>query len=313
MIIILCFILFILLALYLWIQLYRDKEEYTSYTYPPIDTHIAIGGAIYNCEQHIDPLFKNIQRIGRLFEQCSVVIAIDRGTDQSLEKLKEWQKKWTNTKFQLFILEGEQTGSRRTERLANARNRILTKLRELYTVLKFNHFIIMDCDDVCSQPIRLEGLKNVFKKQQDWDAVSFIGNGSIGHNLSENYYDYWALSIQPFVLSCWHFKEPHKIIEQMKQFLTQKINQSNGQWIPCYSAFNGLAIYKQRFLKYHYHWNVKDIVQFIPRDLYAMNIQQAESEFDINRQEDDCEHRYFHFSAVFKDKARIFVVPEQLF
>jgi len=295
-IVVICIILCVC-VLYFYIHNTRE-----SYAYQPIDKHIVIGGTIYNCEQYIDALFKNIQQIGKLFEQCSVVIAIDRGTDQSLEKLKQWQKKWTNIKFQLFILEGEQTGSRRTERLANARNRILVKLRELYTYQPFNHFIIMDCDDVCSQPIRLEGLKNVFEKQQDWDAVS-----------SKSYYDYWALSIQPFMLSCWHFKEPHKIIEQMRKSLTQKIDQSKGQWIPCYSAFNGLAIYKQSFLKYHYHWNVKDIVQFIPQELYTMNIQQAESEFDINRQEDDCEHRYFHFSAVFKDKARIFIVPERIF
>lgn len=311
-------VLYILLALYLWIQLYREKEEYAQYQhYSPLEDHIAIGGTIYNCEPYIDDVFKNIQRISKLFHKCSVVIAIDKGTDKSLEKLKKWQEKWSKTtQIQLFISEGEKMGTPRTESLTYARNRVLSKLREIHDIQPFKHFIIMDCDDVCSRPIRLKGIQHALENPDKWDSVSFLNGGPFHHensNQAEHYYDFWALSLEPLVLSCWHFKDPFQIIEQMKQLIHQHIQQSKDKWIPCHSAFNGLAIYKNSFLKYNYDWNMKKVVSFIPKDMYKTNIQQAHSEFDINRQEDDCEHRYFHFSAVFKDKARLFIIPERIF
>lgn len=294
----------IIWLVWLYIDSIKESEYYSSFK----SEHIVIGGAVYNCEQYIDAVFKNIEKIGKLFKKYSVVIAIDKGTDGSLEKLKSWESKCSG---KLYILEGVQTGDYRTERISNARNRILEKMREIYSKNPFDHFIMMDCDNVCSKPINLNVFKGVFGQKDRWDAVSFIGS-EVGE-YSWLYYDFWALSIPPFMLSCWHYDKPDVMIHQMNTYITQEINKK--EWIPCYSAFNGFAIYKSTvFLKYKYHWKVEDIVDLIPKDTYKESIKKASTYdcyFDIKKQVFDCEHRYFHLSAK-RDGAKLFIVPEKI-
>jgi hypothetical protein len=311
------FIILVLSGLLLRFYLNYDPEDYeedfndnnnnSMNNNDIIGTHIAIGGTVFNCEPYIDAVFKNMKKIGQLYQKCSIVIAIDQGTDQSLEKLKKWQKRFSGKPFHLYISEGTKTGSFRTENLSNARNRILNTMREIQKTDPFEHFIIMDCDDVCAQPIQLDVIKNAFKRKEEWDSVSFIGSPDPGRP----YYDFWALSIRPYMLSFLHYEDLNKSMGKMEQFIRQEIQKN--EWIPCYSAFNALAIYRSYFLKYNYHWKIEDIIALVPEYLQKESKDAIDSPFQPEKYRDDCEHRYFHFLATLKERARMFIIPEYPF
>jgi hypothetical protein len=282
-----------------------------------LDKGILIGGAVYQCEKYIDRVFNNIQSLSSCFEQTIVVMAIDYGTDDSLKKLQMWQNIFKNTSnIKLMILEGERKTDFKIKHLSYVRNRILDTFREIYNSNNgFNYFIMMDCDEVCANPIRIPIIQEVFKRTNEWDAVTFIGNHSEQQEISKNYYDFWALSLWPFILSCWHFKEPFVAIQQTVQNFEHKLEQplEQNNWIPCQSAFNGFGIYRIQFLKYHYDWELEKTTQLVPKVLIEKILKEYASNFTPEISVEDCEHRHFHFSAFFKDQARIYIVPKDLF
>ena len=92
----------------------------------------------------------------------------------------------------------------------------------------------MDCDDRCNYKINLALLKN-YLTRDDWDSLSF--------NHPAGYYDTWALSKRPFVLSCHHLSNPALGGEYIKKIIS---NTPRHKLISCFSAFNGFAIYKKK-------------------------------------------------------------------
>ena len=81
--------------------------------------------------------------------------------------------------------------------------------------------------------------------------------------------------------------------------------------IPCYSAFNGFAIYKtQKFINCHY--DGKFNLNFIPKKLLLENIRFA-GKMILTDTNEDCEHRSFHFQAIRKNHAKIRISPLCLF
>ena len=134
----------------------------------------------------------------------------------------------------------------------------------------------------------------------EWDSLSF--NHPVG------YYDTWALSIRPHIIS-------HCFLDRkgggaaIKQLI--KVCPQNGL-IKCLSAFNGFAIYRaNKFVNCFY--DGKFNIGYIPKSLINENIRYA-GKFNLLRQnKEDCEHRSFHINAVLKNKAKIRISPHCLF
>jgi hypothetical protein len=257
--------------------------------------NVVIGGTVYNCEKYIDNIMKNIQSLKELFKTIRIIISIDEGNDKSFEKLLEWKRK--SDYFELHILYGYKSSNIRTENLANARNKILTKARELYLIEKYSYFIMMDCDDVCNTPIDISVLKNVLSKSDMWDAVSFPNLGF--------YYDTWALSYDRFILSYLHSEIPEITLAQIKKDIGYKL--SVDEWVPVYSAFGGFAIHKSWFIFLDYDWKFSKNLELIPKHLLL------DQKLPEKYNEEDCEHRNFYFKAVFKHGARIYIYSKNIF
>ena len=114
----------------------------------------------------------------------------------------------------------------------------------------------MDMDDVSYKEINLEPLKDGLKRE-DWDSLSF--------NTSPNYYDIWALSINPYYLSCFAFKKKDEMIKTMMDYVTDLLkNLKPGNLLPCASAFNGFAIYRtNKFINCNYDGRLRlDLLPF---------------------------------------------------
>jgi hypothetical protein len=253
-----------------------------------------ICGTVKNCGPYIDKIFNNMELIGNLFENYVILLYYDHSEDDTLQKIKNYYEK--NKRLHFFVNKNKLLPYR-THRIAKGRNFIMDYIKKHYS--DYPYFIMMDCDDRCALNMKLQNL--TFHLRNDtWDALSF--QHPIG------YYDTWALSKRPFVLSCHHFKN----IGQGQDLITKIINKTpKNKLIPCFSAFNGFSIYRtHKFINCTYDGTFR--LDYIPKKLIEENIQYA-GPLIVNQHKEDCEHRHFHFEAILKNNARIRISPLCLF
>jgi hypothetical protein len=249
-----------------------------------------ICGTVRNCETYLDKIFSNMEIIGSKFQDYRIILYYDNSNDNTLDKIKKYQLK--NPKLILYENKNELLPYR-THRIALGRNTCLDIIRNKFSDYKY--FIMMDCDDRCAKNMNIN-LLPYYLQQNTWDSLSF--------NHPDGYYDSWALSKIPYVLSCHHFKDNAVGI----RFITNIIkNTPKNKLIKCISAFNGFAIYKtNKFIdcKYDGHFRL----DYIPQNLIKKNILYS-GKINLSQNKEDCEHRFFHFSAFLKNGARIRISP----
>jgi len=266
---------------------------------------VCICGTIKNVAEHIHAVIQNMERIGSLFEDYVIIFYYDHSTDGTLNIVK----KLLNPKIQLYVNKSPLTKFR-THNIAKGRNFCLNTIRNKYS--DFEYFIMMDCDEVCAGNANLDVLKNHLLETDNWDALSFN---------RPDYYDLWALSIPPFVISIRHFHDIVNAEEQVKKFITESLGKlKDNQLLRCFSAFNGFSIYKtQKFLNCFYQGSLR--LDLLPPKMKKINQQILHDKLKINivnnGNEDtiyeDCEHRSFHLQAIRKNQAKIGISPNILF
>ena len=266
-----------------------------------------ICGPVRNCGPFLDKVLQNIEKIGSQFEDYEILIYYDNSTDNSLNKLKEYQAK--NPRLKLYI-NPNLTSPFRTHRLATARNFCLeyVKTKDLN---EYPFFIMMDFDDVNCKQVRPEILKK-YICTDDWDGLSF--------NTTPMYYDIWALSIYPYCFSYNHFKNtPIHNYSTLQSYVDNKLkNLKNGELLSCISSFNGFSIYRtSKFLNTCYDGRVRlDLLpkKYLISHMIAANSRIVFKDFGhIKGKYEDCEHRTFHMKAINNDDAKIMITNEVLF
>jgi len=250
-----------------------------------------ICGTLRNCESYLDKIFSNMELIGSKFEDYRIILYYDHSEDNTLNKLKSYQTK--NSRL-LFYVNTSELLPYRTHRIALGRNFCLNMIRENFS--DYEYFIMMDCDDRCARNMNIKLLNYYLKINNAWDCLSF--------NYPDGYYDTWALSKIPYVVSCHHFKDNSK----GGRYIQRVINKTpKNKLIKCLSAFNGFAIYRtNKFINCYYDGRFR--LDYIPKKLININIKYS-GPINFNQINEDCEHRYFHFSAFFKNGAKIRISP----
>ena len=264
-----------------------------------------ICGAVKNCGPYLNRIFKNIEKIGALFEDYVIIMYYDHSSDGTLLRLKNYQKK--NPKLNFYVNK-KSVSPYRTHRIANARNFCLEKIRESYSDYPF--FIMMDCDDVNCKNVYPHVLKKYLDKD-NWDALSF--------QTYPKYYDIWALSIKPYTFSYNHFVDNVAYYDIIQNYVTKLLkNLKKGELLPCISAFNGFAIYRtEKFNDCWYDGRVR--LDLIPKHYLSKHIKATNSPVifkdygNVNGYYEDCEHRAFHLQGINKNNAKIRISPEILF
>lgn len=253
-----------------------------------------ICGTVRNCGKYLDKIFKNMEKIGEIFTEYKIILYYDKSNDNTLNKIKEYKVKNSNL---IFIENESPLLQYRTHRIALGRNRCLNIIKTQFP--DYNYFIMMDCDDRCSYNIKIRLLKNILNRN-DWDSVSF--------KHPSGYYDSWALSKRPYVLSCHHFKNSTLGVKLINNIIKKTPKH---KLIPCLSAFNGFAIYRtNKFINCTYDGKFR--LDYIPKQLIKENIKYA-GPINLTQNKQDCEHRHFHFEAIKKNNARIRICPQLLF
>jgi len=288
------------------IDISSDKEEIQNINIKHLTTSsntfgkCCICGCVKNVGGYLDKIFENMELIGSLFDDYVIILYYDKSSDNTLQKMREYKRK--NNRL-MFFINTTYVMRYRTYNLAKGRNFIIKTIRERFS--DYPYFIMMDCDDVCARDMKLQ-LLSEYLKRKDWDSLSFDHSGQGGA-----YYDMWALSKYPFVVSCHHFNNGFfTYLEYIKTLIK---NTPRKSLIKCISAFNGFAIYRTPlFLNCRYS-GVFDI-SYLPKKIIKQNIKVC-GPIIINNQfkYEDCEHRRFHYEAIQRNNARIRISPLRLF
>jgi hypothetical protein len=188
----------------------------------------------------------------------------------------------------------------RAVRIANARNTGLSIINSLNPDF---HFMI-DADDVNQETWNIDMILS-YLSQDTWDSLSFN---------RKDYYDIWALLYEDYKHHCWGFHmHSYAVVEHMKKDITSKLK--NVDLFPCYSAFNGFAIYRTEVFKpYHYSGYYEDVKRLITDEERSITLNKLKKELNpaIYIQENYpqcCEHIYYHMSS----KARIRISKNNIF
>jgi hypothetical protein len=172
---------------------------------------------------------------------------------------------------------------------------------------------MMDMDDVCSGNININVLEKYINNDSSWDSLSFN---------RRNYFDIWALSLDIYLLSCWHFPGGFDIVNRIKSYVNEKLSKLKpDDLLECFSAFNGFAIYKKdKFTGCYYDWQIHNNYDLFSIEDIERNEKALCTKFTIDKSYHivvnpitDCEHRYFHMKAIEKNDARIRISPLLLF
>lgn len=287
-------------------------QNYSSMVYKKMETQALrknktfICGSVRNCGPYLNKVFENIEKVASVFDDYHIIMSVDDSKDNTVEILIEKQKQHTKEKMDILI-NTNTLSNIRVENICNARNKYLVRMIEINNLLddteKINYFIVLDCDDVCSYSMNETVLKP-YLNRTDWDALSFNRN---------QYYDFWALSIEPYVYSCWHWNDARKVIDDMRNYLKTRISElKEGELLPCHSAFDGFAIYRlDKFIDCKYNWNID--IKIFSKEQIEQNIARIGSLPFTNNMFGDCEHRRFHLEAIHKNNAQIRISPLSIF
>jgi hypothetical protein len=265
-----------------------------------------ICGPVKNCGPYLDKVLENIEKISGLFKDYKLFIFYDSSNDDTLDKLKNYQKK--NNKLTL-VVNKKTTSKFRTHNIAYARNRCLQYIRKNEN--KFPYFIMMDFDDVNCKNVNTDILPKYFMRD-DWDALSF--------NTSPKYYDIWGLSINPYCFSYNHFEQnKYNNYHVIQEYVTKKLQElPEGELLKCISSFNGFSIYRtNKFINSYYDGKFR--LDIMPLKCIKKHAIVARSNIvlhnygNVNGKFEDCEHRSFHSFAISKVNAKIRISPEVLF
>ena len=268
-------------------------------------SNCCIGLCVKNSEEGLVQVLNNVDRIKDLFLDTKIIVAYDKSDDASLKILTDYSLSSRN----MVIMDVENRNDYRdkherhvdrSERIANARNMILDYIYN--HCASYEYFVMMDTNRYsCVTPIDTKVLARVVKSNE-WDGLSFN---------RDPYYDIWALSIPPLVLSCWHIYKCDKAVAVYEKYVTDKLAKLGpDEFLPVMSAFCGFAIYRtEKFRDCRYSGKF-DLNMFSEKSI-RKNAEIMDSKLFLRK--NDCEHRSFHIAAIKKNNARIMVSPLHLF
>jgi hypothetical protein len=203
----------------------------------------------------------------------------------------------------------------RTQNISNARNLLLSTIRQDADHREFAYFMMIDCDEVCGRNMNLQHLdkfvnpvnNTTITSAQSWDSISFNRG---------DYYDIWAFSNDPCVASCWNWENRHTshmwTLSLKKWIIDELAKLGPDDLMPCYSAFNGFALYRMStYIDCHYEWNMQKVMEFIPQEWINKQFSIIKKPFFMSV--GDCEHRFFHIQAVLEKGAKNWITPLCLF
>ena len=229
---------------------------------------ILICGVCKDVAKSVPNTICNIEKLGQKFKDYAVIIYENNSKDNTAILFKQWAARNNKVIFmsEMFtrrqLLEGircrrDSGEPSRMERIAIARNKTLAIAREK-RFDDFDYVIMADLDFKKSWP--LEAIVKTIEKGGDWDCVA--ANGLFRKDI---YYDRFAFRDARFPLG------PELLDKKWwKEIWKEPLRFTGSRWIPVYSAFGGLAIYKRKsIIPFSYVGYVTDDLKTCYKDIIA--------------------------------------------
>lgn len=271
----LCIINIVCIVCILYI-LYKKPVELYSTNLPYV---IAFTGCTKNNELTIGPVLNYINQMSLLSSKPSYLILYENdSTDNTLQSINDFTF-LNGTKYILSEQKIDKTYgfTKRTQRIAHARNKILEKL---HTLPNIDFVVNLDMDTV-NHEHNIQEFISCFFYDHKWDVIT--ANQSI-------YYDYWALRTKDFDYNIWEPGNYKPFKNELKRYFPYQnsdtsLGENKGEkYHEVLSAFGGFGIYR---------YNI------IGNCLYDSNNGI------------DCEHVLFH-KCIREKKGRILINPKLL-
>ena len=195
--------------------------------------NVIFASTVRNVENFLKTNLENIDKCGQKFNNYLVIIYENDSEDNTRNILLENKK--SNYEY---IFDNGITEPRRTMRIANGRNKILQKVRELNVNNLYNYLVVLDLDDVNISGNFINTIDTCFE-YSNWDVLT--------GNQREQYYDLWALRKKyDMDYDCWRMVTLNYHIPNAQQiFIFDKLKKYEpGELLEVDSAFSGIAIYK---------------------------------------------------------------------
>jgi hypothetical protein len=198
----------------------------------PCPEKILICGVCKDISPTLINTIKNIEYLGDLFADYAVIIYENNSSDRTPIQLANWAKINKRVIFKSENLAAAEMPASRTEKIARARNMVLEIAKDPI-FQDFKYLVMADLDFKKSWPI--EEILKTINSESEWDCVS--ANGVRRNNY---YHDFYALRNNKFPFG------PELLGDD---FWWEEVNEGykipyHEIWMPVYSAFGGLAIYK---------------------------------------------------------------------
>lgn len=226
---------------------------------------VIVAGAARDIEKYWANTKKSLDIIFKSVEDYLCIIVESNSSDNSLQCLNNWAN---NDPKKVIISLGKQESPFRTQRIAAARNTYMNYINNNKLYDKYDYLLVVDLDDVLNIEDNFkEQLESCFKIK-DWDAMA--------SNRKDKYYDIWALRSDSEILHCDFdcININYNVIRIMPPYTKHtlvlkrvRIEEPNVQrylddpsvlmkhvprdygFIPCTSAFGGMALYKLNSVK----------------------------------------------------------------
>lgn len=151
-----------------------------------IPGRVVIAGCARDCAAHLPAVLANIERAAQLFAEAAYIFIENDSRDDTLAVLERFAQGRVNVHIER-VARLAASYSRRTERLALARNRYLEKV-ESPDLRSYDYLLIADMDDVNREPWDSQALRL---------AIAYLDSNrdyaGIFANQPVLYYDMWAL------------------------------------------------------------------------------------------------------------------------
>lgn len=198
----------------------------------PSREKILLCGVAKDVAHRIGNAIENMEQLGAYFNDYAVLIYENNSEDTTASILTEWARKNPRVIFSTETISSDSLPLNRTERIARARNQVLTMAKN-ERFKDFKYLLMADLDFQTPWPIQ-EILRTI-ESPREWDAVCANGINSMGY-----YYDRYAYRDTRYPFG------PELLGDKWGDLLqVSPLSFSKEEaWVPVYSAFGGLAIYK---------------------------------------------------------------------
>ena len=193
----------LVVSLYFIIKSTRDNSQETFYHGGSEKSraemkkyNVIFSGTIRNVEKYIKKGLSDIDLCGQKFNDYAVILYENDSSDNTRSILQDLKKDNYH-----YIFEDGVKEKLRTKRLANGRNKVLDKMREINQNGYYDYLIILDMDDVNESGTFVDSIETCFE-HENWDVLT--------GNQSGIYYDLWALRKKDDMeYDCWEKVRQH--------------------------------------------------------------------------------------------------------